>query len=108
MVTREEFVLEDGSHLEVIRWNNEKGRDGTGRNRILWSRDEELERKMVHFSVENDMVIVDLVSIGNKDASPSTRSLPMRDDYNGMKFPLENFTYPDIFITLDALGAFDG
>lgn len=108
MVIREEFVLGDGSQLEVLRWENEKAGVGTGRNRILWTHAEALERNLIFFSVEKDVLVVDLVSIGNKDASQSTKRSLMKDDYNGMRFPLDSFTYPDIYITLDALGVFDG
>ena len=109
-MSREEFDLEDGSHLEILTstWADiVEDQSLASSGRMLWYQESPHNiRKIVRFRLTGSTVVIDTIAVV-RDGEPSVMAFD-EEHVRGTRFPLESFTYPEIFMTLDSLGAFDG
>ena len=110
-MSKEEFDLEDGSRLEILTstWADIKeDQNIASSGRMLWYREiPHSNRKIAMFRLIASAVVIETVSVVRD--GESRRFLGFDGErFRGTRFPLESFTYPEIFMALDSLGAFDG
>ena len=106
-MSREEFDLGDGNYLEILmRDNIAEDQRVTSYGRMIWYQENPLNtRKIVMFRLIESTVVIETVAVRDGKLSVIAGD---EESFRGTSFPLESFTYPEIFMTLDSLGAFYG